>query len=324
MIVPYIPLFQLLLLSTLLSSIAYADTNNTKPIFRDDIPPVEIAHEMVLLSKYVYEIEARESHFVPETYNSIFWDNTEEGSQVVIVTPKNKTKDYLVVAIRGTEEVEDVLTDLEAVHTELGPEGGGLPVKKYGEVHQGFNEAAFRHRFYKNIENVVKMALKKHPKKKVYFTGHSLGGALSTIMGAYMATRMKKRDITVINFGSPRPGDEMFHNWVSTVPNLAVWRFVNNNDVVPRTPVGIINDWWHAGHLIQLEDRDDAKLYYQQVGNESMGYAGVPWYWNIKSSGLDHIKDSYVSFISVKSMAYPEKYYVSKFETIGDEALVTE
>merc|ERR1712008_566559 len=117
-----------------MGSTVCADRNITKPVFRDDIPPVEIAHEMVLLSKYVYEIESRDSHFVPETYSSIFWDKTEEGSQVAIVTPKNNTNEYLVVAIRGTEEV--------FVRIVFGGDYGDLGtffsfVPKYGTVRLG-------------------------------------------------------------------------------------------------------------------------------------------------------------------------------------------
>jgi len=67
--------------------------------------------------------------------------------------------------------------------------------------------------------------------KKLYITGHSLGGAMATIC----ASRMVARGIVVsglYTFGSPRVGDAEFVAHLGTTH----FRFVNNNDIVTKAP----------------------------------------------------------------------------------------
>jgi hypothetical protein len=72
---------------------------------------------------------------------------------------------------------------------------------------------------------------------KIYFTGHSLGGGLCSLMGAYMAAQTPPIVPTaVITFGSPPvAGNTAFISWFSpTIPQK--WRFVNGNEFAPMAP----------------------------------------------------------------------------------------
>ena len=72
---------------------------------------------------------------------------------------------------------------------------------------------------------------------KIYFTGHSLGGGLCSLMGAYMAAQTPPIVPTaVITFGSPPvAGNAVFTRWYSsTVPHT--WRFVNRDEFAPMAP----------------------------------------------------------------------------------------
>lgn len=78
--------------------------------------------------------------------------------------------------------------------------------------------------------------------KKLYVTGHSLGGAMATIC----ASRLSAQGMNVeglYTYGSPRVGDGEF------VANLKVnhFRFVNNNDAVPKVPPQVFG-YRHHGH----------------------------------------------------------------------------
>jgi len=62
-------------------------------------------------------------------------------------------------------------------------------------------------------------------------TGHSLGGQMAT--HAAIDLKLNHGFVTsVVNFGSPRPGDFAYHNAIlAEVPH---WRVTHNNDVVPH------------------------------------------------------------------------------------------
>ncbi|MED6173292.1 hypothetical protein PIB30_058033 [Stylosanthes scabra] len=73
----------------------------------------------------------------------------------------------------------------------------------------------------------------------VYVTGHSLGGALATLLALELSSnQLAKRgaiSITMYNFGSPRVGNKRF----AEVYNEKVkdsWRVVNHRDIIPTVP----------------------------------------------------------------------------------------
>lgn len=290
-----------------LLSLSLMSTSVVNAGFQDEIPDVETSMQMADLADLVYDVHSQDSNNIPSGYELIFFQETDyEDTEAVIVTHENR----LIVSFRGTEGGADVMTDLEAVLTRFGPSG---EIIEAGYVHQGFNDAVFDENITDNIESTIKSALDDNPSLELYFTGHSLGGALATLCATYLATKMDN-DMTVINFGSPRVGDEDFKNWARSLTNVAIWRFVNDNDAVPRLPALRM---WHPGHLIQLED-DQAYLFYQQTGDEDLGYAGVWGSWNRRAVVTDHWMDNYVSYISVKSVVEPETYYVDHFAQDGE------
>jgi hypothetical protein len=70
----------------------------------------------------------------------------------------------------------------------------------------------------------------------VWFTGHSLGGALATL-----AAGRYERAPEVYTFGAPRVGDGEYVESLDT----PVYRIVNGRDVVPKLPVR--GPYRHAG-----------------------------------------------------------------------------
>ncbi|HEX7314834.1 MAG TPA: lipase family protein [Pyrinomonadaceae bacterium] len=75
--------------------------------------------------------------------------------------------------------------------------------------------------------------------RKVWFTGHSLGGALATAAAARAVSEGRPLD-GLYTFGSPRVGDEVFAANLKRMlgdRGLAHYRFVNGNDVVTTVPL---------------------------------------------------------------------------------------
>ncbi|CAK9166987.1 unnamed protein product [Ilex paraguariensis] len=73
----------------------------------------------------------------------------------------------------------------------------------------------------------------------VYVTGHSLGGALATLLALELSSSQLAKcgaiNVTMYNFGSPRVGNRRF----ADVYNEKVkdsWRVVNHRDIIPTVP----------------------------------------------------------------------------------------
>nr|GEW90580.1 C2 calcium-dependent membrane targeting [Tanacetum cinerariifolium] len=91
----------------------------------------------------------------------------------------------------------------------------------------------------------------------VFVTGHSLGGALATLLALELSSsQLAKRgaiSVTMYNFGSPRVGNKLF----AQVYNEKVkdsWRVVNHRDIIPSVPR--LMGYCHVAHPIYLAAGD--------------------------------------------------------------------
>jgi triacylglycerol lipase len=127
----------------------------------------------------------------------------------------------VVLCFRGTEpgEFSDIKADLNAL-----PDRAN---NGHGWVHNGFQEEVNK------IWEAILEQLEPHADKDLYITGHSLGGAMATIATSRLGDRVK----CLYTFGSPRAGTRSFVNSFSHIPH---YRFVNNNDVVPKVPFAFL------------------------------------------------------------------------------------
>jgi hypothetical protein len=148
--------------------------------------------------------------------------------------------------------------------------------------------------------------------KPVWLTGHSLGGAVSTVF----AYRLLKAGVPVkglITFGSPRVGNDIFEYFVESAlqedgADLNLQRYQNNNDGVTRIPH--FTGFRHVGDPWYISA--DAKLFVREpvtqpgdllrnslaryVGNSVLnwyqdelppGYRGI-WTFDLKQFVNDH------------------------------------
>lgn len=82
-----------------------------------------------------------------------------------------------------------------------------------------------------------------HPTYKVVVTGHSLGGAIATLAGAYL--RKLGVAVDIYTFGSPRVGDTAFANFVSSQKNGFTARITQKLDPVTAVP-GLVAGFAHT------------------------------------------------------------------------------
>ena len=135
---------------------------------------------------------------------------------------------FALVAFRGTQpdSVVDVLTDALVGQKEWDMAGEC--------VHAGFLEAL------DVVWDQVVDALTPLGNRPVWFTGHSLGAALATLAGDRFQRQRQVRGFGelggIYTFGSPLVGNRAFVDGFNGRCLDRSFRFVNDQDVVPRLP----------------------------------------------------------------------------------------
>ncbi|PIA40124.1 hypothetical protein AQUCO_02500085v1 [Aquilegia coerulea] len=201
--------------------------------------------------------------FIKSEFEKIcFLDNPSTDTQVAIW--RDTLRKRLVIAFRGTEQTRwrDLVTDLMLVPAGLNPERVGGDFKQEVQVHSGFLSAydSVRTRLMSLIKLSVGFVddnIEAVQKWRVYVTGHSLGGALATLLALELSSsQMAKNDaisVTMYNFGSPRVGNRRFVD----VYNEKVkdsWRIVNHRDIIPTVPR--LMGYCHVAHPVYLSAGD--------------------------------------------------------------------
>jgi triacylglycerol lipase len=139
-----------------------------------------------------------------------------------------------IVAFRGTKNIGNCLTDAETPLVSRPP----YP----GLVHHGFADAVDA--VWPEVRELLGPPSQCPP---IWVTGHSLGGAMATLASVRL-THAGYTVRAVYTYGSPCPGDRQFQQ----AYNLANYRLVNDNDLVPHLPFR-----WCYKHVGQLKLLDE-------------------------------------------------------------------
>ena len=145
--------------------------------------------------------------------------------EVYTVTYNNN----LIIIFRGTESLQDVLSDLNIIKEPLLLDNSTV----YPFVHSGFlrqlNSVTL------NVEKVITEFKQKEPSGSIIICGHSLGGAIATIAAIKYTLRFEM-PVYCITFGSPRAGDYKFAKIFDDKIVLSI-RIVNQDDPIPLVPL---------------------------------------------------------------------------------------
>lgn len=168
------------------------------------------------------QTETRNSFLHTMGLEECWFHNGKHVQCAIIETlPGKHEKDFAILVFRGTQgKLSNWFFNFNAL---LSPWPAG------GKVHKGFKLLLME--AWKEIEKQLDSI-----QKTVYYTGHSLGGAL-----AVLASSLKKPE-AVYTFGSPRVGDLDF---VNSTQDIDIYRVFRSNDIVAYVPPfpGIL----HAG-----------------------------------------------------------------------------
>jgi len=209
---------------------------------------------------------------------TVFYNN--DGSQAYSFSNE---KD-IVIAFRGTEpnEWNDVKADLDATKA---------LAETVGKVHRGFKKEVDD--IWPELEKMLSISqetLNKH----LWFTGHSLGGAMAAICaGRCMLSEVKTYPEQVHTFGSPRVGTKRYINHAK----IDYYRWVNNNDVVTHTPPAWLG-YRHSGEEMYLDSNGRLKKLnkVQRSADLWKGFISGLKKYEIDNFS-DHLIDRYVDYI---------------------------
>jgi triacylglycerol lipase len=196
-----------------------------------------------------------------------------------------QNKDDMVIACRGTQPAEfnDIKADLNAVP---------VIAETVSRVHKGFKA---------EVDELWPMVLediqdKINGKQKLWFTGHSLGAAMTTIMASrcFHSDAIKNPE-EVYTYGSPRVG------WPKYCESLGIvhHRWVNNNDIVTRVPLWIMG-YRHNGqeHYLNAYGNVRTPTGYQRFKDRWRGM-----WMGLKQGTVDNFSDhSMVNYINYLEM----------------------
>lgn len=172
------------------------------------------------------------------------------------------------VVFRGTMTKADAYADAELKQTSYDL------VPSYGYVQEGWYKA------YGTVREAVLTQIGQlNSLSTLYFTGHSMGSAFSTLAAAdagYNSSTWNTATANYLhyNFASPRVGDPTFSNAMDFLSGITTFRVVNTEDLVPDVPPPASDTgtfYEHIGTPIDFTGQ-----YLSVDGNHSM--ADCYWY----------------------------------------------
>lgn len=214
---------------------------------------------------------------------TIFYNN--DGSQAYSFANERD----IVIACRGTEpnEWNDIKADINA---------GKALAETVGRVHRGFKQEVDD--LWPLLERMLAFNI-----KRLWFTGHSLGGAMASICaGRCQLSRIDANPEQLCTFGSPRVGNKRYINHAK----VDFLRWVNNNDIVTRSPPAWLR-YRHTGKEMYLDSGGELKTLTKAQRSRD---AWKGFFMGLKKREIDHFADHsiyrYVKYIFKEAVAQGE------------------
>ena len=192
----------------------------------------------------------------------------EQNTQAFICADDDK----MIIAVRGTDGLADAMTD---INVDL-VDGVG------GQVHEGFNTSAAR------LWKTVWQHVRNRKGRSLFITGHSLGAGIAAILTARLVQQKDEPVNGLYVYGMPRTGDKEFAKNFNDTFGEYTFRFVNNNDVVTRTPFRAMG-YRHVGTFVYFDEHGAVR---SDIGWWQKLLDRISGRWNdLFERGTDGIKD---------------------------------
>jgi len=197
-------------------------------------------------------------------------DKGDTARSCVYAITKHEEQKRIVVIFRGTSSSGDWLKDILISQNHLANPMTSKASKVAAKVgiHSGFANALLRNDeeptgYLKQILGEVKQVMEENPTHKLFITGHSLGGALATLFGFYVASNddpiyTKNGPVQVYSVSSPRTGNKAFREtfkYLEQRGKIRHARIYNARDKVAMLPY-VGGFYKHVGLGVKLRFKD--------------------------------------------------------------------
>jgi hypothetical protein len=189
------------------------------------------------------------------TFRGIFTQAGFEDSKLILKSDLvRSTQMYFarrpelaILAFCGTVKgnLKNLLTDFDAIPINQNDPGGAM-------VHKGFSDALDI--VWPDAIGLLADYRKQHPTSPIYFTGHSLGGALATLAIWRFQREQADQNVALYTIGCPRVGNQRFCDEVMTRATRGVYRYMDGNDLVTHVPPADL-EYGHPSGGIQVGSR---------------------------------------------------------------------
>jgi len=171
-----------------------------------------------------------------ETFRSIFVHAGFDDAKLILRSDISRSTqmyfahrpEMAILAFCGTVKgnLKNLLTDFDALPED--PQDPGTI------VHQGFSEALDI--VWADAEGFLETYRAENPNSRIYFTGHSLGGALATLaIWRFQKERMDE-NVSLYTIGCPRVGNGQFCSELKERATKGIFRYMDGNDLVTHVP----------------------------------------------------------------------------------------
>ncbi len=141
-----------------------------------------------------------------------------------------------VVSFSGTDplRIEDWITDFTAARSPA-------------DIHSGFEAAV------ESVWAAIRPVIEQRPaaESALFFTGHSLGGALAVVAAERAMRELNATATAVYTFGSPRTGGQQFFDRYTPALGDRTFRLVDGDDIVATVPPTLKGGFRHVGRCVQ-------------------------------------------------------------------------
>jgi predicted lipase len=197
----------------------------------------------------------------------------------------------VAVVFRGSTALNDWLINVKVDDTDFDLPGPHAKTRtNYGRVHEGFYKYLFDDtkpgrdgRTISKAEEIMsklRELFNTYPDYKLWVTGHSLGGALSTMFAFRAATDSGVRNKPVMNvsFASPFVGDHVFRDKFQDLEKTGMirhLRITNEDDVVPLVPFSTLDFppklYKHVGMNVRLYNTTPWRRFHYKISYPKVG-----------------------------------------------------
>jgi hypothetical protein len=162
-----------------------------------------------------------------------------ETSPIGCVYFSDQRPESIFIAFHGSHWAPDWIKDFLVFKRNASELNSNIP----GKLHYGFSETIIK--CYDDMLQQSQSLLERvfQETDNIYFTGHSLGGALAIL--AAVKTKLDvdsgMHRIKVVTFAAPKPGDEAFIRYANrSLFQKNILNFIVTGDIVPKVPPGFL------------------------------------------------------------------------------------